>query len=809
MAGGDWNRVCFLTKRQYYYKCSHGTKQPWRSHYNAVCKDWVAKHNRTTRNWVGNCRSKTGSRRQSEKKTILKHFLKGFLKGKLLAPKWRKSADKSLSQPSCSHSNTIYEVQLQKTIVLRMQPKEEATLAIPFTLRERSYSCKAQWKSIGNSSTSNTCNPIYIAGRILQLQITMEFHRQPIQEHHLQSHLHCGNDPTVANHNGILSTTHARKTVDTPFTMRNRSEHDPSMIREWSEHIRPHTRPSRTRRTAEVDHRGSGTDFVWKNIGFRTSAISQKRISCETSSKTLSATPPPAPLAMLFALRKASYSCKSQWNSIDNSSSSTTCNPIYIAGTILQLQITMEFCRPRLHARKTVDTPFTMRNRSEHDPNMIRAWSEHIRPHTRPSRTRRTAEVDHRGSGTDFVWKNIGVSCICYLSKTHFVRDFLQNSIGNSSTSTTCNAIYIAGSILQLQITMEFHRQLIQQHHLQSHLHCGNDPTVANHNGILSTTHARKTVDTPFTMRNRSEHDPNMIRAWSEHIRPHTRPSRTRRTAEVDHRGSGTDFVWKNIGVSCICYLSKTHFVRDFLQNSIGNSSTSTTCNAIYIAESILQLQITMEFHRQLIQQHHLQSHLHCGNDPTVANHNGILSTTHARKTVDTPFTMRNRSEHDPNMIREWSEHIRPHTRPSRTRRTAEVDHRGSGTDFVWKNIGVSYICYLSKTHFVRDFLQNSIGNSSTSTTCNAIYIAGSILQLQITMEFHRQLIQQHHLQSHLHCGNDPTVANHNGILSTTHARKTVDTPFTMRNRSEHDPNMIRAWSDHTRDRLAPVAPQR
>ena len=26
-----------------------------------------------------------------------------------------------MSQPSCSHSNTIYEVQLKKTIVLRMQ----------------------------------------------------------------------------------------------------------------------------------------------------------------------------------------------------------------------------------------------------------------------------------------------------------------------------------------------------------------------------------------------------------------------------------------------------------------------------------------------------------------------------------------------------------------------------------------------------------------------------------------------------------------------------------------------------------------
>ena len=74
-----------------------------------------------------------------------------------------------------------------------------APLAIPFTLREGSYSCKSQWNSICNPSSSTTCNPIYIGG----------------------------NDPTVANHNGILSTTHARKTFETPFTMRNRSDHDP------------------------------------------------------------------------------------------------------------------------------------------------------------------------------------------------------------------------------------------------------------------------------------------------------------------------------------------------------------------------------------------------------------------------------------------------------------------------------------------------------------------------------------------------------------------------------------------------------
>ena len=255
--------------------------------------------------------------------------------------------------------------------------------------------------SIGNSSTSTTCNPIYSEGTILQLQIAMEFHRQLIHQHHLQSHLHCGNDPTVNKSQWNSVDRTCTKNTWNPI-------YNAEPIRPWSENdppmIRPHTRPSCNRRTAEVDHRGSGTDFVWKNIGFRASAISQKRISCETSSKTPSATPPPAPLAIPFTVRERSYSCKSQWNSIGNSSTSTTCNPIYIAGTILQLQITMEFCRPQ-NARNTLETPFT-------NAEPIRPWSENdppmIRPHTRPSRNRRTAEVDHRGSGTDFVWKNIG-----------------------------------------------------------------------------------------------------------------------------------------------------------------------------------------------------------------------------------------------------------------------------------------------------------------------------------------------------------------------------------------------------------------
>ena len=154
--------------------------------------------------------------------------------------------------------------------------------------------------SIGNSSGSTTCNPIYSEGTILELQITMQFHRQLIHQHHLHPIYNAG---TILQLQITMEFcrphTHARKTVDTPFTMRNRSENDPRMIR-------PHTRPSRTRRTAEVDHRHSGTHFVRKNIGFRASAISQKRISCETSFKTPSATHPAAPLAIPFTVRERS-----------------------------------------------------------------------------------------------------------------------------------------------------------------------------------------------------------------------------------------------------------------------------------------------------------------------------------------------------------------------------------------------------------------------------------------------------------------------------------------------------------------------
>ena len=69
---------------------------------------------------------------RAKKRRFWSTFLKGFLEGK------------SLWQPSCSHSNTIYAIELQKTIVWQMQPQHEATLTQPLQCDLQRLSCKTQ-----------------------------------------------------------------------------------------------------------------------------------------------------------------------------------------------------------------------------------------------------------------------------------------------------------------------------------------------------------------------------------------------------------------------------------------------------------------------------------------------------------------------------------------------------------------------------------------------------------------------------------------------------------------------------------------
>ena len=129
-----------------------------------------------------------------------------------------------------------------------------------------------------------------------------------------------------------------------------------------------------------------------------------------------------------------------------------------------------------------------------------------------------------------------------------------------------------------------------------------------------------------------------------------------------------------------------------------------------------------------------------------------------------------------------------PHRRPSRTRRTAEVDHGRLGRTLSGKRHGFMQLLSL-KNRFRARFPSKHHRQLLHKDHLQSIYSAGTILKLQIIKEFHRQLIHQHHLQFYLFCGNDPTITNHNEILSTAKTRNTGGTPL----QCGTDPKMIRA----------------
>ena len=88
----------------------------------------------------------TGSRRPSPK-TL--DFVGCSIKLRIRqsrAPKCRKFTGISPSRLSCSHSNMIYDVQLQTPIVLRTQPRHQGTLTQPLQYDLQTLHCKTSYK---------------------------------------------------------------------------------------------------------------------------------------------------------------------------------------------------------------------------------------------------------------------------------------------------------------------------------------------------------------------------------------------------------------------------------------------------------------------------------------------------------------------------------------------------------------------------------------------------------------------------------------------------------------------------------------
>ena len=78
-------------KKQKYYACSPSAKQHGHSHYNAICRDRVAKHNRSNAQQRQKLPLQNrGSRRQSKKKNDFEALFKTIFKRKIASAKIKK-----------------------------------------------------------------------------------------------------------------------------------------------------------------------------------------------------------------------------------------------------------------------------------------------------------------------------------------------------------------------------------------------------------------------------------------------------------------------------------------------------------------------------------------------------------------------------------------------------------------------------------------------------------------------------------------------------------------------------------------------
>ena len=114
-------------------RCGPFTKQPWRSQYDAISCDIEKLNCKTHENYAHRCEKLQLQNRLSAPKPKNHDFealFKRTFKRKITSAKMKKICWQitTVSQPWCSHSNTIFNVQLQKTIVLRMHPRQQATL---------------------------------------------------------------------------------------------------------------------------------------------------------------------------------------------------------------------------------------------------------------------------------------------------------------------------------------------------------------------------------------------------------------------------------------------------------------------------------------------------------------------------------------------------------------------------------------------------------------------------------------------------------------------------------------------------------
>ena len=235
------------------------------------------------------------------KKDDFEAFFKRTFERKITSTKIAQSAHKSLSQPWCSHSNTILELQLQKTIVLRMQPWYHATLTQP--LQCVSHHAHRNNHSVQNteeepiaSGTTPAAHTRYLSppaattlhgkmqGFVLRLPPQHKPHATfmqplPCVSPHMQTCAYLRTwQHQMTTINQLFHWDLQPQIQDTHIELSTQEQPPVTEHRGGTHRVR--NDPSRTRRTHEVPFIAACNHFTRKNTRFRAPASSPTQAPC-------------------------------------------------------------------------------------------------------------------------------------------------------------------------------------------------------------------------------------------------------------------------------------------------------------------------------------------------------------------------------------------------------------------------------------------------------------------------------------------------------------------------------------------------
>ena len=431
--------------------------------------------------------------------------LKGILKGKLLAPKLRQSSDKSLSQPGCSHfNNTIYNLQLQKTIVLRMQPRHEATLTQPHSNAICHHSFKKRIelrtqeeplvaKHIGGtirakknrSRTRRTDEVPFIVGCSHFTRKNTRFGAPASSPKHSPCNIHAAITMRFAASRGKPAPIYARGNIkwrqwsshsnaicNQRFKnrMELRTQTQPLIAKHIGGTIRAQNDRSRTRRTDEVPFIVGCSHFTRKNTRFRAPASSPKHSPCNIH----------AAITMRFAASRGKPA------------------PIYARGNIKWRQWSSHsnaICNQRFKNRIELRTQ-TQPLVAKHIGGTIRAQNDR-------SRTRRTDEVPFIVGSSHFTRKNTRFGAPASSPKHSPCNIHAAITMRFAASRGKPAPIYARGNIKWRQWSSHSNAICNQRFKNRMELRTQTQPLVAKHIGGTiraqsDRSRTRRTDDLPF-----------------------------------------------------------------------------------------------------------------------------------------------------------------------------------------------------------------------------------------------------------------------------------------------------------------------